>query len=121
MDEHLINNKVLIINRRSGLMRLCNCRFEHLICFGFAAGLFAGLKGQRFGELNGNPAYKAVDVIHPANIAPTREAGHIERIIGAISRHAETGGYVLSWIGTAILCITGKCCPLAANIDHLSL
>ena len=102
-------------------MRLCHCRFECLFCFGFAAGLLAGLKGQRFGKLNGNPAYKAVYVIHPADIAPPREVGHVERIIGAVSRHAETGGYMLSRIGTAILRITGKCCPLTANINHLSL
>ena len=102
-------------------MRLCHHRFECLLGFGFTAGLFAGLEGQRFTELYGYPAYKAVDVIHPADIAPTREVGHVERIIGTISRHAETGGDMLSRIGTAILCITGKCSPLAANIDHLPL
>ncbi len=102
-------------------MSLCHCRFEYFFCFGFAIGLFTGLEGQRFAELNGNPAYKAVDVIHPADIARTREVGHVERIIGTISRHAETGGYMLSRIRTAILCITGKCRPLAANINHLPL
>ena len=102
-------------------MRLCHCRFECLLGFGFAIGLLAGLKGQRFGKLNGDPAYKAVDVLNPADIAPPREVGHIERIIGTISRHAETGGNMLPRLGTAILCITGKRRPLAANINHLSL
>lgn len=102
-------------------MRLCTCRLENLLCFGFGIGLLAGLEGQRFGELNGYSAYKAVYVIHPADIARTREVGHIERIIGSVSRHAETGGYMLSRMGTAILCITGKRCTLAANINHLSL
>jgi len=102
-------------------MRLCHCRFEYFFCLGFAAGLFAGLKRQWLGKLNGNPAYKAVDVLHPADIAPSHEVGHIERIIGAISRHAETGGYMLPRMGTAILCITGKRRPLAANINHLPL
>ena len=100
-------------------MCLCQCRFE--FSFGFGAGLLAGLKGQRFGKLNSDPTYKAVDIIHPADIAPTREAGHIERIIGTISRHAETSIYMLSRIGTAILCITGECCPFAANVNHLPL
>ena len=102
-------------------MRLCHCWFESLFCFGFAVGLLTGLERQWFGKLNGNPAYKAVDVLHPADIAPPREVGHIERIIGTISRYAETGVYMLSRIGTAILCITGKRCPLAANINHLPL
>ncbi len=102
-------------------MRLCHCRIKYFFCFGFAAGLFAGLKGQWFGKLNGNPAYKAVDVLHPADITPPREVGHIERIIGSVSWHAETGVYMLSRMGTAILCITGKRCPPAANINHLPL
>ena len=102
-------------------MLLCHCRFENFFCFGFAAGLFAGLEWQRFGKLNGNPAYKAVDVLHPADIAPPRKVGHIERIIGAISRHAEAGGYMLPRIWTVILFITGKSRPFAANINHLPL
>jgi len=102
-------------------MRLCHCRFEYFFCFGFAVGLFAGPEGQWLGKLYGNPAYKAVYVIHPTDIAPPREVGHVERIIRTISRHAETGGYMFSRMGTVILCITGKRCPLAANIDHLPL
>jgi len=92
-----------------------------LFYFGFAIGLLAGLKGQWLGKLNSDPAYKAVDVIDPADVAQTREVHHIERAIGAISRHAEMGGYILAVIGTTIVCITGKRRPFAANVNHLSL
>jgi hypothetical protein len=121
INKLYVNDQALIIYNSLLLSVLCQSRLGCYFCFGFVAGLLARFEWKRFAELNSHPAYIAVYMIHPTNMAPTCEICHVERIVRTISRHTETCGNMLPRIRTTIMCITGKRCPFAANIDHLSL
>jgi hypothetical protein len=106
-----------IDNRR----RLYCDEFESLLSFFFGVGLLAWFERQRFGELNRNSADEPVHLVDPADMTAASEICHVEGVVLAESRHAETRGYVLAGVRTIIVGVAGKRRAIAGDINHLAL
>jgi len=83
--------------------------------------LFAGSERQRFSELNRHTAQELVYIIDSADVSAASEIRHIEAIIWAQTRNAETGGYMKAGTRTTIVRIAGKRRTPAGDVNHLPL
>jgi len=83
--------------------------------------LFARFEGQRLAKLNSDTTQKVVYLVNPADVSLPGEIGHVKRVILAVVRHAESGGYLLAEMGTSVVGSAGKRSTFAGEVDHLAL
>lgn len=82
--------------------------------------LLAWLERQRLGELNRDFFHKGITMLYPADKAAAYIVFHIERVVLSITRHAESCGYVLTFVRTSVA-ITGKSRSAARKVYYLAL
>jgi len=82
--------------------------------------LLAGPERQGLGELNRDFLHKGIAVIYPADKAAADVVFHIERIVLPVARHAESCGYVLTFVRTSVQ-IAGKSRSAARKVNQLPL
>ena len=83
-------------------MNLYSCWFEALLGLDLIIGLFAGLEGQWFGELNRDSAQEAIYALNSANVTRSGEIRHIEGLLGTVMGNTETSSNVLTGVRAAV-------------------